>query len=337
MKYGHILDYVVRTPWAILPEKMEQILSVLSMRVAGDRFSAEEIQARIGDPQPPTSSKRGAIAVLPLRGVIAHRIGAMDDASGGMSTERFVGMLRAAVADPSIGTIVLDVNSPGGTVPGVMEAAVEVYAARESKKIVAVANSMMASAAYWIASQAHEIVGIPSAFEPSIGSIGAFVVHRDLSEALAKEGVKITLISAGKHKVDGFPSEPLSDEHKARMQAMVDAAYAQFTKDVARGRGVSVADVRAGYGEGMALGSKEAKAAGLIDRIATMDETLARLSGRSSAGVGAMRAEADLADAMVASDLDRANEILINGAADETPSGFMSATDDELRERLDRF
>jgi capsid assembly protease len=290
--YGHILSYVARTVWAILPEKMDEMLAILAHRAAGRILTNEEIQARIGDPQPPIAAKRGSIAVIPLRGVIAHRMGSMDESSGGMSAERFTAMLRAAVADESVGTIVLDVDSPGGTIPGVPEAADAVFNARETKRVVAVANSTMASAAYWIASQAHEIVAIPSALDGSIGSIGAFVVHQDLSAHLEKEGVKVTLIKAGKHKADANPFEPLSDEAKTQIQGNVDAAYGQFVKAVARGRGVTAAAVRAGYGEGRALSAPDAKAAGLIDRIATFDETIARLAGRGARAVG-MRAEED--------------------------------------------
>ena len=78
------------------------------------------------------------------------------------------------------------------------------------------------------------------------------------------------------------------------MQARVDEAYVQFVRDVARGRGASVAAIKSGYGEGRALGAKDAKAAGLIDRIATMDETLARLSGSGKRSAAGMRAEAVL-------------------------------------------
>lgn len=290
MKYSHILRYVASTPWAILPDKMEEILSVLALRSSGQQLTAEEIAARIGDgPTPPVSANKGSVAVIPLRGVIAHRMGSMDESSGGMSAERFTMMIRQAVADPSVGTILLDVDSPGGTVPGVLEAADAVFAARDTKRVVAVANARMASAAYWIASQAHELVAIPSVFDRAIGSIGVFTVHQDLSQALEREGVKITLIKAGQHKAEGNPFEPLSDELKAELQASVDATYAAFVKAVARGRGVSVDDVKNGYGEGRALNAQDAKKAGLIDRIATMDDTIGRLVGRK--GAAGMRAE----------------------------------------------
>jgi signal peptide peptidase SppA len=290
MKYTNIARYVASTLWAITPEKMAEVLDVLAFRASGQEFSADEIRARIGDGggASPSASKRGAVAVVPVRGVIAHRMGAMDDTSGGTSCERIGAMLDAVAADPSIGTVIFDIDSPGGTVPGVAELAAKMAAGKGSQKFVAMVNGMACSAAYWIASQCDEIVSIPSG---TTGSIGVFTAHQDLSKALALQGIDVTLISAGKYKVEGNPFEPLSGEAEAVMQARVDEAYAAFVKDVARGRGVSQAAVRDGYGQGRALGAKDALKAGLIDSIGTMDETISRLMGRKSST--GMRAEDD--------------------------------------------
>jgi signal peptide peptidase SppA len=294
MKYPHICSYVASTPWAILPDKLTELVSVLAFRASGQTFSADEIRARIGgDAEPPAAAtKRGAVAVIPIRGVIAHRMGGMDESSGGTSAERIGLMLKAIAADDSIGTIVYDIDSPGGTVPGVQELAAQMFALRGKKTQIAQVNSLAASAAYWLASQADEIVSIPSG---TAGSIGVFTAHQDMSEALKAEGVNVTLISAGKYKVEGNPFEPLSDETKAVIQERVDTAYAQFVKDVARGRGVSVADVRGGYGEGRALGAKDALAAGLIDRIGTMEDTIGRAVGKRSSSRDAGRGRCDVA------------------------------------------
>ncbi len=292
MKYQHIAAYVAETLWAIHPAKMAELLSVLAFRAAGHEFTEAEIQARIGDSLAQREDvprvQGSGVAVIPIRGVIAHRMGGMNESSGGASAERIGAMVRAAMADASVGTILLDVDSPGGTVPGISELAGELaeMKGRGTKRIVAQVNSLAASAAYWLASQADEIVSIPSG---TAGSIGVFSVHQDLSKALEKEGIDVTLISAGKYKTAGNPFEPLSPDERAVMQARVDVAYAQFTKDVARGRGVSVTDVRTGYGEGRALSAADAKKAGLIDRIATMDSTISRLTGRSS--TAGLRAE----------------------------------------------
>jgi len=293
MKYANLVSYVARTLWAIAPDKWSELLSVLAFRAAGHEFTAEEIKARIGDGGGDGAglSTQGAVALVPIRGVLAHRMGSMADSSGGASAERIGAILTHAAADPTIKTILYDIDSPGGTVPGIQELAAQMFALRGVKRQVAQVNDLAASAAYWLASQADEIVSIPSG---TVGSIGVFAAHEDLSAALDKEGIKVTLISAGKFKTAGNPFEPLSDEERAVVQARVDDAYGQFVKDVARGRGVTPAAVRGGYGEGRALGAKDAKAAGLIDRIATMDETIARLTARPTrAGAGGMRGEDD--------------------------------------------
>lgn len=308
MKYERIIQYVASTPWAILETKMHALMAVLAFRAAGHTFSAEEIRSRIGEPDQPTATKRGGAAVLPLRGVIAHRMGTMDETSGGMSAERFTGMVNAAAADDSISTIVLDVDSPGGSVPGLMEAADAVYAARQKKPVIAVANATMASAAYWIASQASEIVAIPSALDRSIGSIGVYCVHLDMTEHLAKEGVKATVIRAGANKAEGNPFEPPSEEFLAALQSSADAAKKQFVKFVARGRGISSADVVSQYGDGRAFSAPDAKAAGLVDRIATMDDVIGKVTGRKAAS--GMRAESE-APALAAADADRARRLLL--------------------------
>lgn len=326
MRDVNILSYVGRSLWAITDEKWSEMLPALVRHAKGDKLSAEALSAFIGkEKEPADASKRGAVAVIPIRGVIAHRMEALDESSGGTSAERIGKMLNAMAADSSIGTIVYDIDSPGGTVPGIQELAAQMFALRGNKKQVAVSNDLTASAAYWLASQADEIVSIPSG---SVGSIGVFSAHQDLSALLEKEGVKITLIKAGKFKTEGNPFEPLSDEAKEVIQGRVNEAYGQFVKDVARGRGVAVADVRGGFGEGRVLGAKDAKAAGMIDRIATMDEVLSRLVGRSSKS--GMRAEAP----STTTSSDTATSQL---EVELPPAAATEAITNEMRQRLERF
>jgi signal peptide peptidase SppA len=293
MRDLNILSYVGRSLWALTEDKWAQMVPALIRHAKGEKLDAEQLQAFMGgrDDKPATSSKRGAVAIVPIRGVIAHRMDTIGLSSGGASCESIKAMLESAFAEASVGTILLDVDSPGGTVTGCQELAAWIYEAkgRSDKKVVAISNGLMASAAYWIASQADEIVCIPSG---DVGSIGVYSVHQDLSEHLKQEGITITAIKAGKYKFEGNPFEPLSDEAREVMQARVDAAYAEFIKAVARGRGVEASAVKAGYGEGRVLKAKDAKAAGLVDRIATMDETLARLTGSRGSG-GGMRAEGE--------------------------------------------
>ena len=287
MKYSRVVSYVASQVWAIEPAKLHELLAALAFRAAGQTFTADEIKARIGDGGGSSRpSSQGAVAIIPIHGVIAHRMGSMDETSGGTSCERIGAMIDHVAADPNVATILYDYDTPGGTVPGVTELAAKMFALRGQKSQIAMVQGMACSAGYWLASQADEIVSIPSGMA---GSIGVYCSHEDLSAALEKEGIKITLISAGKYKTAGNVLEPLSDEERAVLQGRVDVAYGQFVKDVARGRGVTPAAIRGGYGEGRALDAKDAKAAGLIDRIATMDETLARVVGRKP--IGGMRAE----------------------------------------------
>jgi signal peptide peptidase SppA len=285
MKYEHIVGYVASQLWAIEASKLQELLAVLAVRAAGQTFTPEDIAARMGEGGGSGGpvQRGGGVAIIPIGGVIAHRMGAMDPSSGGTSAEGIGAMVSQVAADASIGTIVYDINSSGGTVPGIAELAAQMFALRGIKRQIAQVNGLAASAAYWLASQADEIVSIPSG---SAGSIGVFSAHQDLSKALEQAGINVTLISAGKFKVEGHPFAPLSDDAKAVMQARVDTAYAQFVKDVARGRGVTQTAVREGYGEGRVLEAKDALKAGLVDTLGTMDETIARVIGTSPATSG---------------------------------------------------
>jgi ClpP class serine protease len=177
VKYPLIARYIADTLWSIHPSKLAELLEVFAYRAAGHEFTAEEIRARIGDDGGSTASasKRGVVAVVPVRGVIAHRMGTMGDSSGGTSCEQIGRMIDQVAADASIGTIVYDFDTPGGTVPGVQELAAKMFGLREQKKQIAMVNGLAASAGYWLASQCDEIVCVPSG---TAGSIGVYTAHR---------------------------------------------------------------------------------------------------------------------------------------------------------------
>lgn len=279
----HILRAVAATPWAIQAEKLEAMLEVLELRAAGVGFSAEEIQARIGEPRSASFQRAGAVAIVPIRGVLAQHGGLIEESSGMSSMDSIGAMFDQAMADPEVGSIVFDVDSPGGSVYGAEELSAKIASGRGQKRIIAVANSLMASAAYWIASGADEIVASPSA---DTGSIGVYGVHIDTSKMDETDGLKREVISAGKFKAEALPGMPLSDEAREAFQAKVNEAYDMFTARVAKNRGVTPAAVRSGYGEGRALGAKKAKEAGLIDRIDTLENVVAKLLPRSPRAAG---------------------------------------------------
>lgn len=296
--YPHVAAYVTSTPWAVMPEVLSVMQEVLELRTAGQHFTPAQIRARIEAASPTGRGigqvRSGSIAVVPVHGVIAHRASLMSTSTGGTSVEAVRSKLRAALADSSVSAIVLDVDSPGGNVEGIPELAAEIFDGRQQKPIVAVANAKMGSAAYWLASQASEVVGTPSSMT---GSIGVYGMHEDRSKMMEKRGVATTVVSAGKFKTEGHPFAPLSDDARAAMQSTVDDAYSMFTRDVARGRGVSAETVQNGMGQGRTLPASRALKAGLIDRIGTLDETVARLKAKAAEDSSRMYAPAPSAPA----------------------------------------
>lgn len=280
--YEHVIQAVQALPWAILPEKLAVIREILILRTQGQQPTPEEIKASLEAARPgerATITGGSAIAVIPVVGTLIPRGNIFTDASGAVSVQRLTATFRAALADPEVGSIVLDIDSPGGQVAGIEELAAEIYQARGQKQIVAVANNLAASAAYWLASAAGEMVVTPSG---EVGSIGVFAVHQDMSVALEQLGVKMTLISAGKYKTEGNPFEPLGEEARAAAQGRVNDYYDMFTAAVARGRGVSQANVIAGFGEGRAVGAEQAVRLGMADRVATIDQVIGQLQANSS-------------------------------------------------------
>lgn len=274
VRFEHIRAEVFRKPWAILPEKLEVIAALVEMRAAGERFSDVEVRERIGAGPRVSVKGPGAVAVIPIHGVISQRMNLMSQISGGTSIEKLQTNFRQALADPNVKAILFDVDSPGGAVDGVPEMSAEIIASRKQKRTVAVANTMAASAAYWLASAASELYVTPSG---SVGSVGVYAAHEDLSAAAEADGVKVTLVSAGKYKVDGNPYEPLSESARNDLQAKVDEFYGMFVKSVAKGRGASQEAVREGFGQGRMVLAADAVGAGMADGVATLDEALAKM------------------------------------------------------------
>ncbi|KKM13623.1 hypothetical protein LCGC14_1714410, partial [marine sediment metagenome] len=195
---------------------------------------------------------------------------------GGTSTEKWGQAFDDLIASEHVGAVVIDGDTPGGSVAGVPELAEKIFKARGTKPIVFVGNTWLASAGYWIASAGDEIVVTPSG---EVGSIGVWSMHVDLSKAMEDFGEKVTLISAGKYKTEFNPYEPLDKEAEAYAQSEVDRYYGMFVDAVSRGRNVTARTVRNGFGEGRMVGAKNAAADGMADRVATLDQTIQRLGG----------------------------------------------------------
>jgi signal peptide peptidase SppA len=281
-------------PWAILPSKLEEIVTAFERRRAGVAADHEQIaksrdQARLASVEalggrastvagmPVTMV--GRTAILPLHGSIVQRPGIFTEYSGGTSAEQFAAAAEVLAHDPGVKSVVWDVDSPGGSVMGLPEAFDRLMAVRGKKKTVAISDSMMCSGGYYLGCAADEVVGTPSSLS---GNIGTIMAHADFSKQNERDGVKVTYIHAGKYKSEGNPDEPLTDTAHAALQEMVDDYYGQFVHAVSRARGVSEKAVRTGFGEGRALVGDRAKSAGILDRVETLGSVLKRLGAYES-------------------------------------------------------
>jgi signal peptide peptidase SppA len=246
-------------------------LSPANLAALMDKVNAPEAAVSLS----PGKKAVGDIAVIRLSGFITQKPSVMSVLFGGTSAEMLSATIQQAMAEPSIGAVVLDVDSPGGEVFGVSEAASVIRASRGAKPFVALANPFMTSAAYWLGSQADEVVALPSAI---IGSIGVHVAHVDESKAIAAAGLNVTEITYGRRKAELSSAAPLSDEAREAIQARVDYYGEMFTADVAKGRKVPVSQVKTRFGEGGVFTSKDAQAAGMVDRIGTLDHVVGELA-----------------------------------------------------------
>lgn len=239
----------------------------------------------------------GSIAVIQVFGPIVQRASQMGMCESGTGADDVAAALNMAMADQTVGQVLLEFDTPGGSVFGVSELGDQIRGMKSTKPIVGISNSLAASAGYWLLSQCSEAYCTPGGM---VGSIGVFTAHQDISKALELAGVKVSLISAGKFKTEGSPFEPLGEEARTSTQAAVDEYYGMFTNAVAKGRGVPVASVREGMGQGRVMSANDALAQNMIDGVATFGEVVKKMqrSAKAPAGGRSARANANELDLM---------------------------------------
>lgn len=294
--------------WAMVPDRFRMLLAA-----APAEQEAATRQARL-----PKAS--GAVAILPVYGVITQRGGWF----GGTSADELGGAFMAAVNDPHVKGVVFDIDSPGGSVYGIEELSNRIFGARGAKPVVAVANSMAASAADWIGSQADHFVVAPGG---DVGSIGVFSVHEDLSKLEEQMGVRTTLIAAdgSPFKVEGNPFEALSADGKEEMKRRVNSYFGTFIAHRARGSGVSETKAIKDFGQGRLVGAKAALEVGMVSRVGSLSKTLRDMgAGRSSSTSAKVRDEEITAMLCAA----------MRSVAEEEPEPDAAGDPDILRRRL---
>lgn len=274
---------VMNSPWAITPDKLREIQACYSAHLRGEKGDIAAIEAKLGRPlaneRQPYAVTDG-VAVIRLEGVIAKRMNLFTQISGGTSTEQATQDLRAALADADVKSIILMMDSPGGTVDGTQALSDQIFAARRIKPVVALASGIMASAAYWIGSAAQAVYIAEKT--TIVGSIGVVTSHVDMSGAEAQKGVKTTEIYAGKFKRVASSYSPLSDVGRTSIQEQVDYLYSIFVGDVAKNRGVSVDTVLETMADGRLFTGLQSIGAGLADGVATLDGLIYRMSRAAS-------------------------------------------------------
>lgn len=273
--FPHIIQKVYFEPWLITVKKHRAIQRVLEAHIAGTlgtvrqgderRYSLPSIGGETRtvtidgeEPETPRVETLGATVVIPIHGIIGKHLSGLEMYSGGCDLDFVSAALREA-EDPDVSRVILDIQSPGGTVTGVPECARAIGQLAEEKGVIAFSDSEMCSAAYWLASQCGQILVTESV---CVGSIGVYLALLDESRALENEGLKVNAIAAGKWKLAGAPFRPLGADERAMFQADVDRIAADFKSAVTSKR--KVADE---FMEGQTFDGLAALRNGLVDDV----------------------------------------------------------------------
>lgn len=283
MKYPHLAARIFNTPLLIHPQKLDAIIAGLGERLAGSALRLPEAAAQALAPEM-FSTRRGekadrgyrvieGVAVLGIGGALVHRTRMEADSTVLLGYNDLAADLEDAMGNPEVHAVLQVYDSPGGEVQGAFEYADRVMALRGKKPMHAMADGMAASAAYLGASAADSIAISATGYA---GSVGVVMRHVDFSRAMANDGVQVTHIFAGAHKVDGNPFEPLPASVRSELQADINGLYELFVSAVAAQRKVSIEAVRGT--QAATYRGQAAIAAGLADRISTTDQMISELA-----------------------------------------------------------
>lgn len=240
IRYPLIWSRLSSEPWAGTPESLHAVVSVLQSAELGEPRAA--IAGPIGGVQyAPVREQSGGLAVIPVSGIIGKHLSRMEQSCGGCSLDVVSEQLAEAEERSDIQRVILHIDSPGGAVTGVPELAEQIAGMRT--RTVAFVDSMAASAGYYLAAAADEIIVTRSAI---LGSIGVRSVIVDSSRMADGLGITVHVIDTGAHKSTGQPGAPVSEEQLAWVRERVDAAFSEFSGFVQRRRPQVSADLMDG-------------------------------------------------------------------------------------------
>lgn len=217
---------------------------------------------------------RDGVAIIDISGVIAKRMNFFQElCDGGTSTEMLMRDFAACVRNPNIESIVLHIDSPGGEAFGVNEFSESVYDARGKKPIHAYVSGLGCSGAYWIASSADEIILDKSAF---VGSIGVVTAWMDDKEFYKSMGIRREVVTSSNAPFKRLNFD--NPDHRDELQRELDSLEKVFHEAVSRNRGVTVEQVISDFNKGGVLAGEDAVAAGMADRVGSLEEVIAGLT-----------------------------------------------------------
>ena len=298
-KFSHLSSLVFNKPLMVTQDYAETIAVVLSDRLNLD-VEGLQIKSDAKDQRVATTNK--GVAVIPIVGSMSHRSTGIEAMSGMTSYTTLQKQFEAAFNDPNVGSILMDIDSPGGSVAGAFDFRDYLMSKKGTKPVYALARDAMCSAAYLIGSTADKVYATQTA---RVGSIGVVAMHTDASGKMEKEGLKPTFISAGKFKTAGNPYEKLEGEKLKYLQDSVDESYDMFINAVADARGIDKKAIR--DTEARVYGGKKAVEIGLADGIRTYESVLAEMSAPNFTTQGIrMENELNIEEAKIA-DLTAAN------------------------------
>ena len=266
----HVASRLYGTPLLIARAKLDTLLAVLGPRIG--LVSADLALPVAMQPPPleaPPPSPPG-IAIVPIHGTLVRRTVGLEAESGLTSYTRIAADIDAALANPAVAGILLDIDSPGGEAGGVFDLGARIRAATRSKPVWAHAGDSAFSAGYAIACAAQRVTLSATG---GVGSIGVIALHIDQSVRNAQNGLSVTALYAGAHKNDATPHAPLTPQATDALQSEIDRLYALFVDHVAEMRSLDAEAVRAT--EAALFFGEDAVAAGLADGVASFDAVLA--------------------------------------------------------------
>lgn len=277
MSIDHILASITNVPLMITPDKLAVIMDVLGNRQTinldiGSLASASPVPSVKAEARPASRVDQPGIGVISMVGSLVNR--EMPGSSGMTSYRGLTNQLNTLIADQRVGGIIIDADSNGGMGAGAGRAAKAIHAAAQIKPIYGFVDTNAFSAGYYLLAGCTKIILADNG--SGVGSIGAFILHRDQSAHNEKEGYVYTAIYAGSEKIDFSPHNPLTEAMTAKLQHAVTTSRQVFAADVAAYRGLELSAVLAT--EAGCYHGRDAIAIGLADEVATLEETITMLT-----------------------------------------------------------